>query len=416
MRGTWRSAIVLIIAAILPVIVAAQASQRLRDRDPDIEAAKKVASDLQQANFHRGSFYLLSRIRISDAGFTETATLPTGEQSGGLSLSVEAPNRLYYMPHKKSVFTLELTPGYAWFSATDGDSRRTQFNYLGRADAHFLFNHLYLDVYALRQDQLRAHVADINRLATVKTDEAGVAGEAKYSSKTSALFNIRLRDTEFPRDRFQPLGIPVELLDRREKNGRLSLMHKTFPVTSLFVAGERSDYEFDPLTRKDSTRTYYGAGAIWSPSHGTIRLEVGPVKLDFDDPAQKDYSGINATLSASRSTGRRLYTLTAERDLGFSIFIGNNYYVATSLQLAVTHAATRRLSLRASSAYERDDYDVPVFGRDRRDDISFTAVGFLYNLRRFNIGADVGWYQRTSTVGGEEDAGIRTVLHLSFTP
>lgn len=418
LQGRQRFFFSVLIIAIFPVLAAAQSSQRMRDRDPDIEASKKLAAELQQANFHYGSWYLLSRFRISDAGFTETASLPTGDQSGGLSLSIEAPNRLYYVPHKKTIFTLELTPGYSWFNARGEteDERRTQFNYLGRADAHFLWNHLYLDLYTLRQDQLRAHVADINRLATVRTDETGVAGEAKYSSKTSALFNVRLRDMNFPESRFQPDGVPVQQLDRREKNARLGLMHKTLPLTSFFVAGERSDYEFGRATTKNSSRTYYGAGAIWNPDRTTVRLEAGPVTLDFDDPLVADYNGINASLAASRTSGRRLYNFGIERDLGFSIFAGNNYFISTTAHVGLTHAATRRLSLRAGSTYERDDYDIPVNGRDRRDTISFTSAGVIYAFRRLNIGADIGWYERTSTIGGEEDRGIRTIVHLSFTP
>jgi len=64
-------------------------------------------------------------------------------------------------------------------------------NYALRADAHFLTNHLYLDVYRTRANQMRAFVSDINRMATVKENETGVVGEFKYSSRTSALFALR---------------------------------------------------------------------------------------------------------------------------------------------------------------------------------------------------------------------------------
>ena len=414
MRGVvQRFSVPIILAAVIPILVSAQATQRMRDRDPDLEGSKKVAAELQQANFHSGSWYLLSRIRISDAGFSESATLPTGDQSGGLSLSLEAPNRLYYVPHKKAILSLEATPGYTFF----GNSGTNQFNYSARADAHFLFNHLYLDVYGLRQNQLRAHVADINRLATVRSDEAGIAGEAKYSSKTSALFNIRLRDTEFPQGRYQPQDVPVEQLDRREKNARLSLMHKTLPLTSFFVAGERSDYSFDyRAAARDGKRTSFSGGAIWNPGRTTVRIEAGPVKLDFDDPSQRDYSGVAGSLGITRNAGRTLYNFSLDRDLGFSIFVNNNYYIATTAYAGLTRSLTRRVSLRAGTAYERDDYDVPVNGVDRRDDISFTSAGFIYAFRHLNVGADIGWYERRSTIGGEEDSGIRTVIHLSFTP
>jgi hypothetical protein len=406
------------VATVLPLAAFAQSSQRLRDRDPDLEGSKKLAAELQQANFHYGPFYLLSKIRLSDAGFTESATLPTGDQSGGLSVSVEAPQRLYFVPTRKTVLTFEATPGYSFFSGTTGDEsdRDGQFNYLMRGDAHFLFNHLYLDLYGLREDTLRAHVADINRLVTLENDEGGVVGEVKYSSKTSALFSLRFRDTQFPGNRFQPQDRPVSLLDRSERNGRVSMLHRTFPLTALFVAAERSDYTFDRASYKNSRRTWYGAGASYNAGRTQFRLEAGPGKLEFDDPSQHDFSSILGSFTASRTNGRQTYSLAADRDLGFSIFLDNNYFIANVLRAGVSHVATRKLTLRAGSTYERDVYEVPVQGNERRDTISFTSVGFLYNFRRLIFGSDIGWYERRSTFAGDEDEGIRYVLHLSFTP
>lgn len=412
---------------LFPVVVCAQ-SQTMRDRDPDLDAAKRLAGELQQANFHYGPLYLWSRLRVGDAGYTDQAYLPTGDAGGSYSLSVDAPQRLYFVPRKKTIFTAELVPGYSFFESSG--RRRNQFNYLVRGDAHFLLNHLYLDFYAMREDQIRALVADVNRMATQRGNEVGVGGEAKYSSKTSGLFSLRFRDLSYPNSRFQPdlgpgevdpstgetLKIPVFLLDRRERNARLSLLHKTFPRTSLFVSGERSDYSFRRATYKDSSRTWIGGGLNYYAGRTQIRVEAGPATLEFDDPTQRDYDGLVASLAASRSNGRWSYALGAGRDIGFSIFLNNNYFVSNTARLNVGYTATRRLSLHAQTTLERDTYDVPVGGIRRRDDISFTSAGFSYAIRRVRTGLDVGWYERESTHVDEEDSGIRYILHLSFSP
>lgn len=395
----------------------AQQNQTLRDRDPDLDAAKKVASDLQSASFHNGAWYLWSRFRIADAGYSEGGFLPAGDSQGGLSLKVEAPQRLYFVPRKKTVYSLEVVPGYAFFQES---ARGNQFDYLVRADAHFLLNHLYLDLYGLRSDQLQAHVADINRLATAREDEYGVAGEVKYSSRTSGLFTVRLRDTEYPENRFQPdpqgNHIAVQVLDRREKNVRLSMLHKTFPRTSLFVAGEGSDYEFVNKASYASRRTYVGAGLQYDANRTSIRLEAGPMKLDFDDDSLHDYQGLQARFTATRQAGRTRYFLNANRDIGFSIFFDNAYYVASQVGLGADYAANRRLTLHARTAYERDEFETRVENKLRTDDVSFTSVGFTYALRRAAIGADVGWYERDTTAFGDTASGIRYVLRLSLTP
>lgn len=399
-------------------IAFAQQNQTLRDRDPDLAAAKKLASDLQQANFHSGAFYLLSRIRISDAGYSEETYIPTGDSSGGPSLTIEAPNRFYFVPRKKVVLSAELTPGYSFFR--EGD-RNTQFNYLARGDAHFLLNHLYLDLYGLRSDQLRAHVADLNRLATAREDLLGVAGEMKYSSRTSALFNVGVRDLTYPGNRFQPeqtpgVPIPVSVLNRKEKSARLSLLHKTFPRTSLFVASEVSQYDFENKASYSSRRTYAGGGFAYDGGRTQFRFEAGPTRLRFDDPSNRDYEGITAQLRATRGNGRWGLSFGANRDIGFSLFLDNPYFIATSGVAGLDYQATRRLQLNMRTAYERDEYDTPVNGLDRRDDVSFSSVGFTYGVLRARLGMDVGWYERDTTAFGDVDSGIRYVFRLSLVP
>ena len=132
-----------------------------------------------------------------------------------------------------------------------------------------------------------------------------------------------------------------------------------------------------------------------------------------------DSPGISgkATLIAARSGGRWSYTLSADRDLGFSIYQDNNYFIATRGGVGVARQATRRLGLRANVFAERDDYDVPVRGIDRQDTTSFSSVGFLYTARWLSTGLDVGYYERSSNYGGPvDDSGIRYVIHLSITP
>jgi hypothetical protein len=411
--------LIVVFAIAIPTLASGQA--QMRDRDPDLAGAKKLHEDLQQSNFHSGSFYLWSRFRIADAGFSEAGTAPTGDQTNGISLSIEAPHRLFYVPARKTIFTVDFIPGYSFFNSGDTEG---QINYLLRGDAHFLWNHLYLDVYSLRADQLRAHVADINRLATAREDEVGVGGEWKYSSRTSGIFSARYRDTSYPTNRYQPelstdpvSGFnPINLLDRNERNVRASINHKTFPKTSLFASAEVSQYSFRFASYKDSQRTWYGAGFNFNSGRTNIRGEAGPLKLSFDDPSQRSFTGYGASFDVSRVNGRWTYTAGANHDLGFSIFANNNYFVSETAHAGVNYIASRRLSLRSNVSWEEDEYDVEVAGNDRRDTILFASVGFNYSIRRTQAGVDVGWYDRESTFGGDTDSGIRYVLHLSFVP
>lgn len=404
----------ILVLGLIATAASAQFTQGTRDRDPDLEASKRIATELQKANFHWGSIYLMSGFRIADIGYTDVGYLPADDQGDGLTIGVEAPQRIYFVPSRKVILSADLTPGLSYTSERDP---RTQFNYSARGDVHLLFNHLYLDIYGAKSDELSAQVADINRLATLRETETGVAGEIKYSSRTSALFSARFREITFPSNRLQPEGVPLELLERDERIGRFSFLHKTFPRTSLTVAGEYAEYEFPETNYKNGTRTWFGPGFLFDNGRMQFRAEAGPATLKFDEPGQHEFDGVLGRSSLAWERNKWSASLTAHRDVGFTIFADNNFYIADQAGVRVGYAANRRLSLHTYSIHERDRYPVPVFGVKRRDDISFSAVGFDYRLlRRVGLGADIGWYERTSTGFGDEDSGIRYVVHLSYTP
>lgn len=403
-----------LITILLSTVAAAQFTQGTRDRDPDLTASKTIATEIQKANFHWGPFYVMSRFRVADVGYTDVGYLPADDQGDGLTLSVEAPQRIYFVPSRKVILSADLTPGVTWLPDRDPN---TQFNYRARADVHLLFNHLYLDIYGGRTDSVQAQVADINRLSTVRETETGVAGEIKYSSRTSALFSARFREISFPENRLQPAGVPLELLERDERAGRFSMLHKTFPLTSLTFAGEYSEYDFPETRYKNGKRTWFGPGFAYDSGRVQLRAEAGPATLRFDQGGQHEFDGALGRAQLGYTRGKWTAAANAHRDLGFTIFADNNFYIADQAGARLNYAATRRLSLHTYTIHERDKYPVPVRGIERRDTIGFTAIGFNYHLfRRIALGADAGWYERTSTGFGDEDSGIRYVLHLSYTP
>lgn len=409
------------VLGLLTVALSVNAQEGLRDRERGFSASQQISSDLRKARFRSGSFYLLSSISLSDIGYESSFFVPTTEQGSGISFGLSAPNRLYYVPSKKAVFSVQATPEYTFFSGSGKGRSNNQFGYVTRGDAQFLLNHLYLDFYAGRSDSLVPYSGEIDRLVTRAQDSVGLNGEIKYSSKTSLAFQTGYRGTKFPESRYQPADVPINLLNRNEQNYRLSFIHKTFPLTSLNVAAERANYTFGNSSSKDSHRTFVGAGLSYADGRNTIRFEAGPAKLEFRDPSQKNYSGILANADYTRRGTLWTFGASANRDLEFSLEPANNYYVLDRATLLLEYAATRRLKLRFSDTAGVDQYDVPTFtssGRfvRRRDNINFAAIGWLYTLHRVTGGFDVGYYKRTSNADIGTQDGIRGILHLSFTP
>lgn len=412
MGGVTRGrAVALVVAALSS---ASLFGQSVRDRDPSFLAARKIAADLVSSTFHWGPFYLLSRFQLADIGFDQQISVPTEEQVGGFGLGVSAPQRLYFVPRKKVIFSVDAVPSCHWFSS---DERNNQLGYSLRGDAHFIFNHLYLNFHASQADQLQASTVEVNRLVTQRSTQAGTTGEFKYSTKTSVTFSGTFQEASHPGARLQPTDKDVSRLDRSEERVQAGFTHKTFPLTSLFATSQLHRYDFVSADESDSRRAYLGGGFQFQTRGTSMRAEIGPAELDFRAPSRKDFRGALGNLQATRRAGIRWqFGALALRDLDFSITPENSYYVVDRAALTVEYGATRRLTLRAGSQGGRDTYPVPVEGIRRRDTFQFTSAGWSYATRRIRGGFDVGYFDRSSNVQVDEQNGIRVLVNLSFTP
>jgi hypothetical protein len=410
--------LLLVAMALCASVGHAFAQNGLRDRERSFAASQEIAGDLRKAHFHHGPFYLLSTFQLSDIGYDSSFYVPTADQQSGFRFGIQGPTRLYFVPSKKAIYSIDVRPEWSFFKK---GGKRDVFGYKARVDAQYLLNHLYVDVYAQNADQLRADVAEIARLLKEKASSYGVSGELKYSSRTSATFNAATLKTTYPIDALQPSGIPLQSLDRNGHNYRIAVNHKTFPLTSLFVTGELSDYSFGNATYKNGRRTFMGAGFQNDSGRTVTRFEAGVGQLNFFQPGQHDFSGALGNITSSRKIGHStVFTLGASRDLDFSIFPSNNYFIADRFSGGFAWDVTRRLQLTLQDAIGRDLYETPVLGPHgflkRRDQFSFASVGFTYGLARLRGGLDIGYVRRTSNFDENLDDGIRVLFRLSFTP
>ncbi|HEY6138910.1 MAG TPA: hypothetical protein VI670_14210 [Thermoanaerobaculia bacterium] len=413
-------------AAACFVIASTSVAQVVRSRERTFEASETLAADLRRARVHSGPFYLLSYIQFSDLGYESQFFFPTAQQSSGLSLAVSAPQKLYFVPARKTIYSLAFTPEYAIFS--NGD-KSNSWGYLVRADAHYLLNHIYINPFFSQANRLQALSGEINRVVTQRTETAGVGGEFRYSSKTRAFYSVSGTRYLYPASRFQPddtgagLGVSIQDLDRRERNVRLSLQHHTFPLTSLMLASEWNRYTFPNAPDKDSTRRFIAPGFSYDSGRTQMHGEVGVAVLHFINPGSADARRVTGSLQIAKRLGPKTNLgFGIDRDTDFSIARGERYYVADRALISLDRQATRRLTLRLSSTIGTDRYPVaasnPSNGllEQRRDEFSFTAIGWRYTMRHLRGGFDVGYYQRRSNFGIDEESGIRLAIALSLSP
>jgi hypothetical protein len=409
-------------AFALLLLCAGTATAQERDRDRTFAAARSIAEELRRARLHWGSMYLMSSIQLGDVGVEQQFFVPTTDSGHGLSFSVSAPTRLYYVPRKKTIFSFEYTPQYTRFYR--GESKNV-LGYQSRGDAQFILNHLFLDAYATKSSLLHADTAEIARMVDVKQSSIGLTGELRYSTRTSLHFSAANARTDYPRSSLQPdpFTKTLVLLNRSEHNYRGSVRHRTFPLTSLIVAGEWSNYSFDQAAYKNATRTYAGAGFDYEGGITNIKGEAGLSHLDFKRATERDFRGPVGSLNYGRRNGRNWRTsANALRDAQFSLFLNNDYFIADRVGATIEYDMTRHITLDANATLGQDRYETPIFNTVtshsdlRVDKISWISTGFTYGRRRFRGGFDVGYVTRTSNFHFDEQHGIRVVVRLSITP
>jgi len=414
-----RSRRLLLTAVFLFAAIAPPAIAQLRDRDRTFEASEKLATDLRKARLHWGPFYLLSYIQFSDLGYDQTYYFPTKDQTAGFSLAVSAPQRLYFVPNRKSIYALEATPEIGFFS---GKGSHKQFGYLLKGDANYLLNHVFADFFVQRSSLLQALTGEINRIATQTETSGGVNGELRYSTKTRLLYKAVVRKQKYPMTEYQPTDVSIAKLDREQHEYGLSFRHRTFPLTSLTLNATRTDYSLPNAPEKSGKRVFFGPGFLYDSGLTTMNGQIGPARFTYDQPGQHSFSGVLGNFALNhRVSTYTSWDFDAARDLEISIFTANNYYVTDRLHLGGQRQMTRRLTILAGTTYGRDTYDVPVIvngipGIRRRDNMFLASVGWRYALRHARGGFDVAYYKRTSNVGIDEENGIRLLLQLSLSP
>jgi hypothetical protein len=383
-----------------------------RNRDPALDGTKRVLADLSYASMRYRSIYLLYRFELSDIAL-DPGLVPSRDEDLKLSIGAALPARIYWVPSRKFALSADVIPGYGF---AERDGLEGQGSYTVRADAHAMLNHLYLNAYTGRSNQFGPLAAELGGIGTVRRTMSGVDAEVKYSSKTSVLVTASNLENSYPETRLQPRDVDPSAYDYDENRLRATFLHRTLPRVSLNVSAEGSNFEFPRTDYKSAERRHLAVGATYTPGRRSFRAEAGPGRLTFSNPAFEDFNGLIGRLQATVPVGRR-WTLqgAARRDVQFSDYFNNGYFVADELNGDATVILTRRLSASIRPSLGHHRYDTAVGGIKRRDDYQSVLVGWTYSLTRVRGGFDVGYFQRDSNVYDENASGIRLILRLSFT-
>ena len=388
-----------------------------RDRDEELAAKRRIERDLEQAQFRANHLYLISKFELGDIGIGSELYIPADEQLDGVALSFRAPQRLYYIANRRTLFSLDVEPGYVMYIDSD---RENQLSWLLRGDVHFLFPSFYVNGFVSVADELLRDNSEFTRLVPRDTTAWGVNTEFKPSSRTQLASSYIVRDIKYDANEDFFFDRQLELLERTASQFKLEGRHHTFPITHTLLGVMHTDYDFDKTPTRNASQIYYYVGADREIGDHRFVARVGYSELDYRDSEGQDYSGFlgDAALDMNLSSRNDL-AITYRRDLQFSVFANNNHYLADRLFLNDVHKLTDRLSAHLQAQAGLNSYEVPIATPSgplkREDELYYIGAGPSYQFfDRVTLGFVVGPWERRSNIPGQSDDGIRWQILLSF--
>lgn len=219
------------------------------------------------------------------------------------------------------------------------------------------------------------------------------------------------------------LGFSIaDRLDRVERGERFKARYLALGRTRLTLDASRTTIRFDnPAVGRDAEDTRVLPGIDFGrggPLTGTLRL--GRARLDARDPARRDFSGVVGDAKITyRRGGDTTIQVGGRRDVRFSVYEGNQWYLDSGYDARAVRYLTRwfgveagggkrrltfsetaarvdriltydvgvRLRLSESTLGRRVEYSLK-FGRLRRDS---TLDQIDYSRNTFGFGATVGY-------------------------
>ncbi|GAA4773512.1 hypothetical protein GCM10023219_20990 [Stakelama sediminis] len=166
--------------------------------------------------------------------------------------------------------------------------------------------------------------------------------------------------------------------------------------SALFVRGTYGDlsYRYRTSTSRDSNSYSVIAGAsFWATELFELEAALGYIRQDFDNPALKDFSGLDYYVKGSWYPRRRIaFTASASRSIDRSPLPDTSSVLHSEIRVTGSYAATSKLLVGGEVAYIDNDYA----GIDRNEHRISIAASARYLLTdRLSAFASAGYRHQT---------------------
>ena len=330
-----------------------------------------------------GAFYLRPGVGVRNVGYDNNIFLNSFDEVGDWTATIVPSLEATTLFGHRGRLDMRQSFDLVFFLNT---SSQNHVNSLTDIEGKVLFSDfLATGVFSYDSSKLRPS-NEINERIRQKISTLG--GKLAWSKTTRSEISLELVRQRFDYDdnSDQFAGIYRDL-NRDETTAALKLRTRLRPKTDITLDIANTDVvNEDPSLGRDAVIRRLVPGLLFDATaflQGEIHY--GYMKITSEDPARQDYQGPTGKARLSyRPIARLRLQAEYDRDVVYSIFGDNIFYLDTRFGLDGSVPVTQRFHLRAGAARTainyREEVSFPVFTGIREDRIDELWVGWSYAI------------------------------------
>jgi hypothetical protein len=253
-----------------------------------------------------------------------------------------------------------------------------------------------------------------------RRDDAAVAGVAlRLTGKTSIDIRAERSRTEYEPETVYFESDLARLLNRRATAEGATFRYAATPLTTIGIDVHRQRDRFEFTPERDSNRLRVSPLVEFSP-HALLsgRAAFGFNRRTFLSRDAPQLSGMFVLVDLRYTLlGRTLFTIEAERDIGYSYRIQEEEYQLTGFAGSVTHRLADSWDVRARIGRYRLAYitESAAAADSHVETVAYSAGEIGYVLGRMRVGLALEYTDRTSNVSIRRTYDrVRVVSSLTY--
>jgi hypothetical protein len=367
-----------------------------------------------------GPFRIQPSLVISNAGVDSNVFYSPNEPIKDFTITA-GPAATFYVPiHRKFVLSAYGSPHYVWYSKTN---RERTWNYYFNGAAQLSLKNVFFSLEGTYSDARERWNTEIDIRPRRKEEGYGGSALVKVAWKTSFSLGYRTVKYDYASVVYGDSFDVRERLNRKESYTSFSMFYQAGSQKRFFLDFEYGKYEFEFATQaavSDSRSGAVYAGLEFSPLGRRIRgrIRLGYKKFDVRHPEGTDYQGVVGDSQLSVRLAKPFVIRGSYvRDVRFSLWYGNPYYIERRPGVGVSFYPFRFLRLDYDYSLGRNRYPVVGGGGPdvkRLDEYSIHSTAVYFRIKKtVALGFIASWWARDSNLDAEDDK--RTFFGLNLT-